>query len=115
VATKKRKRVELDDEFTPNDVQKPKKPTKPNSGAYKHLDQHAKKIWEMDGNGVSPKDIATSICIDQQLPNGTITGHQVSLWMFYKKKSKQGKPRPVSIKNNNLEAEPSSDCVLFFS
>jgi hypothetical protein len=65
----------------------------------------------MDAEGIQPKDIANSICIDNHLPNDFISGHQISLWMSYQKRSKQGKPRQVSLKNNNLRVENGDDCM----
>jgi hypothetical protein len=91
-----------------------RKVNKSNKNSYAFLTPFANKIWKMDADGIQPKDIASSICIDEHMPTGSISGHQVSLWMNYQKKSKQGKPRSVSLKNNNMKAENDDDCMYIY-
>jgi hypothetical protein len=112
-SAKKRKEYE-DDEY--KDVEEIAQPTKKRKKKEKFLnfvrmDKHAKKIWNMDKNGSSASEIAAALCLDNNLPVDSITGKQVSNWMDYKKRSKSGKPRQVSIENNNLRAEYIDDCM----
>jgi hypothetical protein len=86
-----------------------------NKNAYAFLGKYAKKIWKLDAEGIQPQDIATAIIAENRLAKNSITGHQVSLWMYYKKKSKQGKPRSVSLKNKNLIVDNAdNDCMYIF-
>jgi hypothetical protein len=79
--------------------------------SYKMMDNHAEKIFRLQLSGTPQSDIATSLCIDLGVPTGTITAKNISGWLEYRKKSKTGAPRKVSLINDNLSANPDDDCM----
>jgi hypothetical protein len=79
---------------------------------YSFLDQHASKIWYHDNQNLSASDIASVLCLELGLPKNSLDGKQISNWMDYKKKSRTGKPRSVSAKNNNLKADSEDNTCM---
>jgi hypothetical protein len=105
----------VDDEYIPpQEFKHETKKSKRSSGkkvSYAMLDKNAATIWRLDKQGVSGSNIADTLCIELGIPKHSLTGKQVNDWMHYRKKSGTGKPRQVSLKNNNLNANLGDDCM----
>lgn len=79
------------------------------------LTQNADYIVSKHLKGKQPHEIADGLSRKYALPDGAIPTRSVSNWLYYHKKSKQLKLRPVSQKNKNMRAtEPESCEFLLF-
>lgn len=93
----------------------PKIKSKTNEQAQTFLTTHAAEVVRMHKAGMKPSPIAKSLCISQGLREGAVTAKQVSNWIFYHKKAKTVKTRPVSGKNKNLRVDQSDQgCMSLF-
>lgn len=107
-----------DEEYRPLEAEVAMPPKKPKAKALTKLNRlsssltdMAGEIWAMHDEGRGPTDIAKELCIRKGKPPEFWTGRQVSNWINYHRKAKKHKTLPVSLKNNNLEANPG-DCLL---
>lgn len=76
------------------------------------IDDRAKRIWELQGEGLKPGAISQTLNVEAKLKKGHgCTGKEISDWIRYNKKSKKHGTNPVSLENNNLRVDLSDACM----
>jgi len=102
----KRKKQSENEDYYPSDeaeeILPPKKKNSKKQDTTKFLTHNAEEVMKLHRMGNHPKEIADVLARKIGLKIGSISGKDVSNWLYYHKKAGNIKTRPVSLQNKNL-------------